>query len=226
MLVRTVSTAAGIATGLLLMVAPSVLAPGVSADGSTVAIVVVGTHIPEGGLIDTTNVYVTPMPAAGAPTARFSSVESVSGRVALSMMHRGDILLPSRLAPIGTSPTRVEGIAPGNMRYQVRLDDAAVGVPPIHAGNRVDVLVLRRGNATAPSARTVVENVPVVAVVTNPRLSDRDSGFTFAELEVSPNETRRLDAAASQGQLHLLVRGQGDSLRRHAGDAARSLPPR
>jgi pilus assembly protein CpaB len=86
----------------------------------------------------------------------------------------------------------------------------------IFPGSRVDVLMTVRGennNASATSARTVLQNVQVLATGTkmDPDPTGKPENVTVVTLLVTPEQSQKLALAQSQGTIQFVLRNGGDS---------------
>jgi pilus assembly protein CpaB len=83
-------------------------------------------------------------------------------------------------------------------------------------GSRVDVLVTLRGennNASTTTARTVLQNVQVLATGTkmDPDPTGKPENVTVVTLLVTPEQSQTLALAQSQGTIQFVLRNGGDS---------------
>jgi pilus assembly protein CpaB len=86
----------------------------------------------------------------------------------------------------------------------------------IFPGSRVDVLMTVRGennNASTTTARTVLQNVQVLATGTKmePDPTGKPENVTVVTLLVTPEQSQKLALAQSQGTIQFVLRNGGDS---------------
>ena len=132
-------------------------------------------------------------------------------------LQRGEPLIESRLAPIGTKGGLSAVVPEGKRAITVRVNDV-IGVAGFALpGNFVDVMVNtqedggRRGDRDRSISKIVLERILVLAVAQE---ADRDSTkpkvVNAVTLEVSPTQAEMLDLARSVGTLSLVLRNQTD----------------
>jgi pilus assembly protein CpaB len=165
----------------------------------------VGTKI-TGDMLSMTN-----WPSSSKPNGSFQAPEELEGRVLKSNLVRGEPILESKLAPVGTSGGLSGVIAKGKRAITVRVNDV-IGVAGFALpGNQVDILVNAQDENRKSFSRIVLEQIKVLAVAqdigrddTNPRV------VKAVTLEVTPEEAETLDLARSIGSLSLVLRNQMD----------------
>jgi len=112
----------------------------------------------------------------------------------------------------GVTPDAVEhraqvGITPGKQSIAFRINDVAAIAAIAQPGSRVDVVFVGGAGLSRTEAKLFLENVRLLAIGTIPQTINA----AVATIEVTPEEARRLVIAQRQGELHLLLRGKGDS---------------
>lgn len=177
----------------------------------TVPVVVAVRDVPEGATLDSTALMVVRWPAGTLPAGAYTSVDSVASRVTRVPVHRGEAIVPGRLAPVGTRPGFEVKITPGKRAYVIRVDnlDALAGL--IKPNSRVDIMVVAE-DARSPGkrvARLFMENMRVLAVGASSTLpqTGRPLGAGMVTIEVAPEEAARLSIAAAAGAFQLALRG-------------------
>ena len=131
-------------------------------------------------------------------------------------LSRGEPILESKLAPVGTRGGLSAVIAEGRRAITVRVNDV-VGVAGFALpGNYVDIVV-NMADALGGSARThsvskiVLEQILVLAVAQEASRDDtRPKVVNAVTLEVTPAQAEALDLARSVGSLSLVLRNQVD----------------
>ena len=150
-------------------------------------------------------------PAGQTPAGAFSEPAQLDGRVLKTVMTRGEPVLESKLAPIGTKGGLSSVIDPGKRAITVRVNEV-IGVAGFALpGNYVDILVNAQDEQQKPVSKIVLEKILVLAVAqeatrdeTKPKVVDA------VTLEVTPEEAEILDLARSIGTLSLALRNQLD----------------
>jgi pilus assembly protein CpaB len=178
-----------------------------------VPVVVATADIPEGGAIDRVLVTTAMWPKPTVPTGAYTSVDSVQGRVARVNIFTGEVIVPGRLAPVGTGPGLELKIPPGQRAMSVRINDVAGIAGLIQPNSRVDVLV----NIVEPTtnkqvAKLFMENMRVLAIGTELQrdASGKPISAPTVTLAVTPMEAERLSVAMNQGSIAMVLRGYGD----------------
>jgi pilus assembly protein CpaB len=129
---------------------------------------------------------------------------------------RGEAILEGKLAPVGTKGGLSAVIASGKRAMTVRVNDV-VGVAGFALpGNYVDVMVnaqqdKNRGEENRQISKTVLEKVLVLAVAQEANRDDTKPKVVSAvTLELSLEDSEKLDLARSVGTLSLVLRNQMD----------------
>lgn len=150
-------------------------------------------------------------PAGETPAGAFSDPSQLNSRVLKTVMARGEPVLESKLAPVGTKGGLSSVIDPGKRAITVRVNEV-IGVAGFALpGNYVDILVNTQDEQQKPVSKIVLEKILVLAVAqeatrdeTKPKVVDA------VTLEVTPDEAEILDLARSIGNLSLVLRNQMD----------------
>jgi pilus assembly protein CpaB len=155
-------------------------------------------------------------PSGSVPQGAFSDVLQLTDRVARTTITRGEALLETKLAPVGTKGGLSAVIKEGNRAMTVRVNDV-IGVAGFALpGNYVDVVVsTQRDSASGDSkqiSKIVLERILVLAVAQEAsRDETKPKVVSAVTLEVTPSEAEKLDLARSVGTLSLVLRNQIDS---------------
>lgn len=166
-------------------------------------------------------------PTASVPPGAFTDAKSLDGRVVLTSLSRGEPVLESKLAPLGTKGGLSAVIGAGNRAITVRVNDV-VGVAGFALpGNYVDVIVNTQepGKADAQQSisKIVLEKILVLAVAQQVSRDDTQPKVVNAvTLEVTPDQAEKLDLARSVGTLSLVLRNQVDKVISSTGGATKS----
>ncbi|MBN3791654.1 Flp pilus assembly protein CpaB [Burkholderia sp. Ac-20353] len=154
-------------------------------------------------------------PTASVPPGAYTDTKELEGRVVRTSLSRGEPVLESKLAPIGTKGGLSAVIGAGNRAITVRVNDV-IGVAGFALpGNYVDVIV----NTQEPGkpdnqqsiSKIVLEHILVLAVAQQVSRDDTAPKVVNAvTLEVAPEQAEKLDLARSVGTLSLVLRNQID----------------
>jgi pilus assembly protein CpaB len=186
--------------------------------GERGAIAVAATEVELGSRLTPDMFRMVDWPQASIPPGAFTEAAKLDGRVVISSVHRGEPILDSRLAPIGTKGGLSAVVPEGKRAMTVRVNDV-VGVAGFALpGTFVDIMVNTQEDGAKNSDRDhtvskiVLERILVMAVAQE---SDRDSTkpkvVSAVTLEVSPEQAEILDLARSVGSLSLVLRNQTES---------------
>lgn len=165
-------------------------------------------------------------PSNSIPDGNFVDPAKLDTRVLKASVFRGEPILESKLAPLGTKGGLSAVVAEGKRAMTVRVNDV-VGVAGFALpGNYVDIVVNTQdetGKATGQGAakpgiaqdqsisKIVLEHILVLAVAQEASRDDTKPKVVNAvTLEVTPIEAERLDLARSVGSLSLVLRNQVD----------------
>ena len=139
-------------------------------------------------------------------------------RVLNTSLQRGEPILESKLAPVGSIGGLSAVIASGKRAMTVRVNDV-VGVAGFALpGNYVDIVVNTDDDSAKAEGKShsvskiVLQHILVLAVAQVASRDDTKPKVVQAvTLEVTPEQAERLDLARSVGTLSLMLRNQVDS---------------
>lgn len=179
-------------------------------------VVVAAVDIELGSKITPQMLSTTDWPSGSIPPGAFKDIKDLQDRVVKTSVLRGDAVLERKLAPVGTQGGLSAVIAEGKRAMTVRVNDV-VGVAGFALpGNYVDVMVnaqqdKSRGEEDKQISKTVLEQVLVLAVAQEAGRDDTKPRVVSAvTLELSPEDSEKLDLARSVGTLSLVLRNQID----------------
>jgi pilus assembly protein CpaB len=152
-----------------------------------------------------------------APNA-VKDAKTILGRVLVTKVVKGQILLDSMFAPRESGKGLAALIPPSMRAVAVRVDDVVGVAGFIHPEDRVDVIVTIRPSKpdnAEPMSKVILQNVEVLTVgqeiETKDGVRNKPVSVTVATLLVSPEGSEKLALAASQGKLLLSLRSRSDS---------------
>lgn len=157
-------------------------------------------------------------PSGSIPPGAFKDIKELQERVVKVSVLRGDAVLERKLAPAGTQGGLSAVIAEGKRAMTVRVNDV-VGVAGFALpGNYVDVMVNAQQDKGKDKAeegkqisKTVLEHVLVLAVAQESGRDDTKPKVVSAvTLELTLEDSEKLDLARSVGTLSLVLRNQVD----------------
>jgi len=196
--------------------------------GSVKQVAVASNDLNLGQPLNAEQVRLVSWPTASVPPGAFTDLKSLDGRVVRTSLQRGEPILDSKLAPVGTKGGLSAVIGEGKRAITVRVNDV-VGVAGFALpGNLVDVIVNtnepeQKGGATPGSiSKIVLEKILVLAVAQQVSRDDTQPKVVNAvTLEVTPEQAEKLDVARSVGTLSLVLRNQVDTAAVDTGGATK-----
>ena len=158
-------------------------------------------------------VQVQEFPSGAIPEGHFISADAIKDRVVMVDVKRNEVLLESKLAPVGSTTGGVAAVTDVNKRaMSVKVDDVIGVAGFIKPADRVDIMVTiepdagKQGNAMA---KMILENVKVLAAGTQMERKGKDEEpkqVQVITLEVDVEEAEKLALASTQGKLRLALR--------------------
>ena len=180
-------------------------------------IVVAATDLPLAAKIGPQDVRLDDWPKDHLPPGVATDPKELVGRILISRILAGELLLEAKLAP-KDAKGGLAALIPSTMRaVAVRVDDVVGVAGFIHPDDRVDVLVTLRPQrpGAETTSKVFMQNVKVLAVGQEVETADRSrlhaTPATVATLLVSPSDAERLTLAQAEGRLILTLRSWTDS---------------
>lgn len=180
-------------------------------------VVVAVADIELGSKINPQMLSTVDWPSGSVPPGAFKEPKDLQDRVVKVSVLRGEAILERKLAPAGTQGGLSAVIADGKRAMTVRVNDV-VGVAGFALpGNYVDVMVNAqqdkgKGEEGRQISKTVLEHVLVLAVAQEAGRDDTKPRVVSAvTLELSLEDSEKLDLARSVGTLSLVLRNQVDT---------------
>lgn len=184
--------------------------------GQRSQVAVANVDIELGARLSSEMIRMTDWPVGSIPPGAAVEMEKLVGRVARDSLQRGEPILESRLAPVGTKGGLSAVVAEGKRAMTVRVNDV-IGVAGFALpGTFVDVMVNTQGEGGQAAndrdrtiSKIVLERILVLAVAQE---ADRDTTkpkvVNAVTLELTPEQAEMLDLARSVGTLSLVLRNQ------------------
>jgi pilus assembly protein CpaB len=156
-------------------------------------------------------------PSGSIPPGAFSEPQALQDRVLKTSVLRGEPVLESKLAPVGTKGGLSAVIPEGKRAMTVRVNDV-IGVAGFALpGNYVDIVVNTQLEGEARNgqdkqiSKIVLEHILVLAVAQEANRDETKPKVVNAvTLELTPEQAEKLDLARSVGTLSLVLRNQID----------------
>lgn len=203
---------------------------------SVTSVAVAAEDIGLGQPITSVMVHTVNWPRSSVPPGTFTDPKVLEGRVVRTGLTRGEPVLESKLAPVGTKGGLSAMIDEGHRAITVRVNDV-VGVAGFALpGNYVDVIVntqepqQKADNNQRSISKIVLERILVLAVAQQVNRDDTQPKVVNAvTLEVTPEQAEKLDLARSVGTLSLVLRNEIDKNALETGGATKEtllgVPP-
>jgi pilus assembly protein CpaB len=183
-----------------------------AAQGQTVPVVVATADIQRGVTITPELVKIRNWPKDGVTPGALTKREDVIGRVANSMVLKGEPVLDGRLAAKGAGRGLETLIPKGMQAVTIQTPNVAVGVGGfVLPGHHVDVFLTTPDGGGKTS--TVLQEVEVLAVddqINAPKDNKVGGNMRSVTLLVTPYEAGRLTLAQTKGTLQLSLRNPQD----------------
>jgi pilus assembly protein CpaB len=158
-------------------------------------------------------VQIQEYPSGAVPEGHFTSVDAIKDRVVTVDVKRNELLLESKLAPVGATTGGVAAVTDVNKRaMSVKVDDVIGVAGFIKPADRVDVMVTiepENGKQGSTIAKMILENVKVLAAGTQMERKGKDEEpkqVQVITVEVDVEEAEKLALASTQGRLRLALR--------------------
>ncbi|MDO8048383.1 MULTISPECIES: Flp pilus assembly protein CpaB [unclassified Janthinobacterium] len=186
------------------------------ASGNTNKVAVALVDISLGARIAPEMVRMVDWPSSALPPGAFNDPKLLDARVTRTSIQLGEPIMESKLAPPGTQGGLSAVVGEGKRAMTVRVNDV-VGVAGFALpGNYVDILVntqddvAKTGSGRDPSiSKIVLERILVLAIAQESNRDDTKPKVVNAvTLELTPDQTEKLDLARSVGTLSLVLRNQ------------------
>jgi pilus assembly protein CpaB len=152
-------------------------------------------------------------PPGVLPEGHFISVDAIKDRVLLVDIKRNELIIESKLAPIGTTSGGIAAVTdPSKRAMSVKVDDVIGVAGFIKPADRVDVMVTiepepnKQGHTIS---KMIMENVRVLAAGTQMERKGKDEEPVQVQVitvEVDVEEAEKLALASTQGRLRLALR--------------------
>lgn len=173
-------------------------------------VVVAAVEIPYGTKVESRHLRTLRLPAGEAPLESSADSEYFEGRVAMSTISRGEILIRNRFAEHLAGSTLSAIVSPQMRAVTVRVDDVVGVAGFLLPGNRVDVVSSRKINRRA-EADILLSNLKVLAVDQTTSTDKNEPIIVRAvTLEMTPDQAIDLVKARQEGKIQLTLRNPLD----------------
>lgn len=179
---------------------------------ATSKVVVASKDLDVGTRLSPTSLQVVDWPASSAVKGAFADPKPLDTRVLNTNILRGEPILESKLAPVGSKGGLSAVIGEGRRAMTVKVNEV-VGVAGFALpGNYVDIMVNAEDAQKKTVSKIVLEQILVLAVAQEQVVRDENKAkvVSAVTLEVTPEQAEKLDLARSIGNLSLVLRNQVD----------------
>jgi pilus assembly protein CpaB len=151
-------------------------------------------------------------PSGAIPEGHFTTLDAIKDRVLLVDIKRNELLMESKLAPVGATSGVAAVTDPNKRAMSVKVDDVIGVAGFIKPADRVDVMVTiepQGGKQGSAIAKMILENVKVLAAGTQMERKGKDEEpkpVQVITVEVAVEEAEKLALASNQGKLRLALR--------------------
>lgn len=186
---------------------------GIGSGGSSSGppVIVATAQIEAGNLIQKSQLKLIKWQSSDVPPGAFQDLAKIDGRVARQTIYNGEPVLDIKLAPVGSKVGMESLITVGKRAITVRVNDV-IGVAGFALpGSYVDILANIKDRSGQSYSKVVLSRVKVLAVAQETEVDVKTPKIVNAvTLELSPQESERLDLARSVGSLSLVLRNELD----------------
>jgi pilus assembly protein CpaB len=178
-------------------------------------VVVAAGDIQLGSRLNSQMLKTVDWPSGSIPPGAMTKTELLQDRVVKTSVLRGEPILETKLAPLGTKGGLSAVIPEGKRAMTVRVNDV-IGVAGFALpGNYVDIVVNTQlegnGRSDKQISKIILEHILVLAVAQEASRDETKPRVVNAvTLELTPEQAEKLDLARSVGTLSLVLRNQVD----------------
>lgn len=181
----------------------------------TTPVVVAAADLALGAELRREDLHVIAWPSDAVPMGSFKDPQEVIGRGLVQGLAQNEVVLTSKLAPVGAGAGLPPAIPEGMRALSVRVNDVIGVAGYVLPGTRVDVVttVSPTNQQIDMTSKVVLTNVLVLAAGTR---IERDAeqnkpvSVSVVTLLVDPTEAERLTLASTEGKIQLALRNPLD----------------
>lgn len=177
-----------------------------------VQVLVANADLPWGTKLTPEMMQLMEFVPGAVPEGYFTSAETAKDRVLIVDLKRNELLLESKLAPIGATGGVAAVTDPNKRAMSVKVDDVIGVAGFIKPADHVDVMVTIEppgGKHENSVSKMILENVKVLAAGTQMERKGKDEEpkqVQVITVEVEVEEAEKLALASTQGRLRLALR--------------------
>ena len=185
-------------------------------------IVSAAENIPIGSAIEERQLKKIRWPIADIPPGAFADIGPLIGRVAVSAIFKGELLMEAKLASgDGKTGTMAYIIPDGHRAMAVAVNDVAGVAGFVLPNSAVDVMVTTSQGGGQQISKIVLQNLRVLSV--GQKMEEKEGKaiqVPTVTLSITPAEAEKLALAGNIGTLQLLLRGTKDNAPSSTGGAS------
>ena len=178
----------------------------------TEQVVVADVDIAPGTALASRMLKTAAWPKEIVPPKSFRSPKELEGRVAQTLISRGEPIMMTKLAPEGTAAGLGGLLDPNKLAVTVRVDDVSGVAGFINPGDRVDLLVELASTEGKGEhlSKILLQNLKILSKgqVWDQTAEKKPLVVNTVTLEVTPEEAEILNLATFQGKIRLALRNQ------------------
>ena len=175
-------------------------------------VVVATAEVSPGNALNGATLKIATWPKELIPPQAASAFNQVDGRVALSPISKGEPILFTKLAPVGTAAGLSSLMEENKRAFTVRVDDVTGVAGFIHPGDKVDILAdMKMRGLDECFSKTILQNVKVLSTgqVWEQKGGDgKPMLVNTVTMELTPQQSEVMNLASNEGKIHLVLRGR------------------
>lgn len=186
-----------------------------SSQKNYVSVVVASKQVGKSTVLTADMLTIQKLPAQAVHADAARQISDVTGRITDGSLEKGEQVLVSKLLKSGSTTAGFSYQVPSGMRAVTILVDPVTGVGGLlRKSDRVDVLAefdvqKPQGGDKIATSYMLLQNIEVLATGTDPSSSSK-GGYTTVTLSVAPDDSVKLNLAATSGKVRLSLRPQTD----------------
>ncbi len=174
-------------------------------------IVIAKRNIDAGDVLTTDDLTMGDVASEAVPDTVFTSPDQLVGRVTVVPLIQGQAITTTLLAPRGVGPGLQATVPIGMRAVTVDISEITGVAGYLIPGCHVDLLQTVKDPKTGlPVARTLAQNVKILAVGMKHNPSDGDGGGRSVTLLVTPEQAELVELASQIGRTRLSLRSGND----------------
>jgi pilus assembly protein CpaB len=179
---------------------------------TTCQVVVANADIAPGTALSSQSLRLVTWPEDIVPSKAVTSLNNLNGRVALTVISKGEPILLSKLAPEGTEAGLGGLLASDRLAVSVKTDEVSGVAGFISPGDRVDVLADMQSSKEGSEhfSKLILQNLKVLSKgqTWDQTADKKPTVVQTVTLEVTAPQAEVLNLACFQGKIRLALRSQ------------------